>query len=106
MNTRRLALHDVGHQAEGDAFSEESHFRGAVVDGTVQAVMLHGVLYPQVHVNGFKKKKKGGWMWRKSSVSGFGRQRGADVASSSSFADWLTESFVNCRTRRQQFAHR
>ena len=43
--------------AEGDAFHEEdSHCRTAVVEGTVQADVLHRVLYPQVHENVFKKK--------------------------------------------------
>ena len=32
--------------------------RAAVVEGNVQADVLHRVLYPQVHVNGIKKKKK------------------------------------------------
>jgi hypothetical protein len=58
-NTRHLALHDVGRTAEGDAFAEEdSHKRKAVVDGIVTENVLHRVLYPQVHVNGVKKKKK------------------------------------------------
>ena len=54
-----MALHDVGPRAEGVAFSgENSNIGAAVVDGIVQADVLHRVLYPQVHVNGFKKKKK------------------------------------------------
>jgi hypothetical protein len=45
--------------AEGDAFAEEnSHIRQEVVEGVVEAYVLHRVLYPQVHENGFKKKKK------------------------------------------------
>jgi hypothetical protein len=45
--------------AEGDAFAEEnSHLRQEVVEGVVEAYVLHRVLYPQVHENGFKKKKK------------------------------------------------
>ena len=57
--TQCLALHDVGPQAKGVAFSEEISIIGAaVVVGIVQADVLHRVLYPQVHVNGIKKKKK------------------------------------------------
>jgi hypothetical protein len=55
-NTRRLALHDVGRMAEGDAFvEEESHTKEAVVDGAVKAYVLHRVLYP-----GVKKKNTTG----------------------------------------------
>jgi hypothetical protein len=44
--------------AKGDAFAgENSHIRQEVVEGIVEAYMLHRVLYPQVHKNGFKKKK-------------------------------------------------
>ena len=57
--TRRLAQHDVGRQAEGVAFHEEnSHMRAAVVEGRIlNCNVLHRVLHPQVHENGFKKKK-------------------------------------------------
>jgi hypothetical protein len=45
--------------AEGDAFPEEiSQKREAVVEGYLLVYVLHRVLYPQVHVNGVKKKKK------------------------------------------------
>jgi hypothetical protein len=55
-----LNAHDVGLMAEGDAFAEEnSHIRQEVVEGVVEAYVLHRVLYPQVHENGFKKKKHG-----------------------------------------------
>jgi hypothetical protein len=48
--------------AEGVAFLEEtSHLREAVADRLALIVMLHGVTYPQVHVNGLKKKKKTCW---------------------------------------------
>ena len=65
--TRRLALHDIGHLAKGDAIPEDTrNSRAAVVEGNVQADMLHRVLYPQVHVNGIKKKKKrGGKIFKK-----------------------------------------
>ena len=57
--TRRLALHDIGHLAKGDAIPDDTrNSRAAVVEGNVQVDVLHRVLYPQVHVNGIKKKKK------------------------------------------------
>ena len=58
--TRRLAQHDVGRQAEGVAFHEEnSHMRAAVVEGRIlNCNVLHRVLHPQVHENGFKKKNR------------------------------------------------
>src|ERR1700761_420362 len=57
--TRCLALHDVGLTAEGVAFMEADSHRGKeVVEGTGQEDVLQRVLYPQVHVNGIKKKKK------------------------------------------------
>ena len=36
---------------------EDSQTSRAVVDEDVQVYVLHRVKYPQVHVNGFKKKK-------------------------------------------------
>jgi hypothetical protein len=70
-NTRCLALHDVGRTAKGDAFAEEdSHKRKAVVDGIVTENVLHRVLYPQVHVNGVKKKKKSRFLLTFSFFSG------------------------------------
>ena len=57
--TQCLAQHNVGQEAEGVAFDEEnSHTRAAVVEGHIlNCNVLHGVLHPQVHENGFKKKK-------------------------------------------------
>ena len=47
--------------AEGDAFMEEdSHKRTAVAESSLYCNVLHRVLYPQVHGNGLKKKKKKG----------------------------------------------
>jgi hypothetical protein len=58
-NTQRLAPHDVGLMAKGVALPEmDQKPRKAVVDGIVNVYMLHRVLYPQVHDNGIKKKKK------------------------------------------------
>jgi hypothetical protein len=55
-----LALHNVGHTAEGDAFAEEDpHPQQEVVEGFVYIYMLYRALYPQVHKNGVKKEKKG-----------------------------------------------
>ena len=46
-------------QAKGVDFSEEdSHIWKAVVEGSMKVYMLHRVLYPQVHTNGFFLKKK------------------------------------------------
>jgi hypothetical protein len=45
--------------AKGVALPEmDQKPRKAVVDGIVNVYMLHRVLYPQVHDNGIKKKKK------------------------------------------------
>jgi hypothetical protein len=45
-------------EPEGVTLTEEnSHPREAVVDGTILEHVLHRVMYPQVHVNGAKKKK-------------------------------------------------
>jgi hypothetical protein len=58
-NTQCLAPHDVGLMAKGVALPEmDQKPRKAVVDGIVNVYMLHRVLYPQVHDNGIKKKKK------------------------------------------------
>ena len=58
--TQCLAQHNVGQEAEGVAFDEEnSHTRAAVVEGHIlNCNVLHGVLHPQVHENGFKKKNE------------------------------------------------
>lgn len=54
-----MAPHDVGLSAEGVAITEEdSNTRIPVVDEKANVYVLHRVLYPQVHENGFKKKKK------------------------------------------------
>jgi hypothetical protein len=46
LNTQRLAPYDVGLMAEGDDFTEETlELREAVIEGTVQEDVLHGVLY-------------------------------------------------------------
>ena len=50
--------------AEGDAFMEEdSHKRTAVAESSLYCNVLHRVLYPQVHGNGLKKKKKRCFLW-------------------------------------------
>ena len=58
-NTRRLALHDVGPLRPRE-FLGRRWFkkRLAVVEDLRKGNVLHRVLYPQVHVNGRKKKKK------------------------------------------------
>ena len=48
----------VGHLAEGVAIAEANTHREAVVDGATNVYVLHRVLYPQVHVNGIKKKRE------------------------------------------------
>ena len=40
-------------------FQRRTHKKEAVVEGAVNSYMLHRVLYPQVHLNGPKKKKNG-----------------------------------------------
>jgi hypothetical protein len=46
-------------RAEGDAFTEEDlHLREAVVEGTLQGKVLHGVLYRRRTKMDSKKKKK------------------------------------------------
>jgi hypothetical protein len=46
--------------AEGVALPEaESHMRKAVVVRLVSVYVLHRMMYPQMHVNGVKKKKRG-----------------------------------------------
>jgi hypothetical protein len=56
--SRRLAPHDVGLSAERVAFLEDSNTRASVVDGSINVYVLHRVLHPQVHDNGFKKKRR------------------------------------------------
>ena len=54
-----MALHDVGRKGEGVAFTEtDLHGRKEAVEGIRIGDVLHRVLYPQVHVKGFKNKKK------------------------------------------------
>jgi hypothetical protein len=50
-------LHQSSHIRCGRHKEEGSHRRKAVVEGLVKADVVYSVLYPQVHENGFKKKK-------------------------------------------------
>jgi hypothetical protein len=42
----------------GALTEENSPLRESVVEGTTHVYVIHRVLHPQVHDNGFKKKKK------------------------------------------------